>query len=77
MEQSAPFVGIDVSKAACDVAVYGSADRWRFPRDEEGLVQLVEQVDSLNPALVVLEATGGWRGSSLPRSPSQGLLRPW
>lgn len=56
---SPTFVGIDVSKAACDVAVHGTNDRWRFERDEHGLARLQEQVRSLDPTLVVMEATGG------------------
>ena len=61
MDQDQPslFVGIDVSKAVCDVAVHGSSDRWQFPRDQEGLAKLQERLRVLKPALVVLEATGG------------------
>src|SRR5689334_13864627 len=53
------FVGIDISKARCDVALHGRTGRWRFTRDEQGLAQLQEWVLTLSPALVVLEATGG------------------
>ena len=56
---SLTFVGIDVSKGACDVAIYGTNDRWRFDRDENGLARLQEQVCALGFALVVMEATGG------------------
>lgn len=53
------FIGVDVSKAVCEVAVHGCDDRWKFPRDEEGLTRLREHLTALSPTLVVLEATGG------------------
>ena len=53
------FVGIDISKARCDVAVHGRTESWQFDRDEQGLAQLQEWVLSLAPTLVVMEATGG------------------
>lgn len=53
------FVGIDISKARCDVALYERNESWQFTRDENGLAQLQKWVLSLAPTLVVLEATGG------------------
>ncbi|MES2459275.1 MAG: IS110 family transposase [Armatimonadota bacterium] len=58
-DQPSLFVGIDISKAVCDVDVHGSSDRWQFTRDGERLTKLQEQMRVLKPALVVLEATGG------------------
>jgi transposase len=54
------YVGIDVAKAHLDVSVYPPAPRWRVAHDEAGLATLVAHLQSLAPALVVLEATGGW-----------------
>ena len=54
------YVGIDVAKAHLDVAVHPPAATPRFPHDEAGLSALVAHVQSLAPALVVLEATGGY-----------------
>lgn len=54
------YVGIDVAKATLDVAVYPPAATPCFPHDEAGLSALVAHVQPLAPALVVLEATGGY-----------------
>ena len=55
------YVGIDVSKTQLDVAIYGQSEGWQVARDDAGLVQLVQRLRELDPAvsLVVLEATGG------------------
>ncbi len=54
------YVGIDVAKARLDVAVHPPAATPRFAQDEAGLRALVAHVQALAPALVVLEATGGY-----------------
>lgn len=56
----APYVGIDVSKAQLDVASHGSPTRWTFANDAEGCAALAELLIPLAPALVVMEATGGY-----------------
>ena len=53
------FVGIDVSKAQLDVAVRPTGKRWVLPYDETGIEGLIPQIVDLEPALVLLEATGG------------------
>ena len=59
MEGEARFVGIDVSKAQVDVAVRPTGKRWTLPYDETGIEGLIPQIVDLEPALVLLEATGG------------------
>ena len=59
MEGEARFVGIDVSKAQLDVAVRPTGKRWTLPYDQTGIEGLVPQIVDLEPALVLLEATGG------------------
>ena len=59
MEQHATYVGLDVAKAQVDVAVRPSDDRWQVSRDEAGIRKLVSQLKTLDPALVLLEASGG------------------
>lgn len=55
------MVGLDVAKAAIDVAVRPPLRApWRVSYDEAGLVTLVEALTALDPELVVLEATGGY-----------------
>ena len=53
------FVGIDVSKAQLDVAVRPTGKRWTLPYNETGIEGLLPQIVDLEPALVLLEATGG------------------
>jgi len=57
---TASFVGIDVSKQQLEVAVRPSGETWSVAHDEAGLSALVAQLRALAPALIVLEATGGW-----------------
>ena len=58
---AAPAVcaGIDVSKAALDVALRPSGEHWRSANDEAGIAELVGRLRPLAPRLMVLEATGG------------------
>ena len=63
MEQPATtpsFVGIDVSKERLDVHVRPSGQTFAAARDGKGLEQLVSELRQLAPALIVLEATGGF-----------------
>lgn len=55
-----PFVGIDVSKWHWDLAVHGRGGVHRFDADDEGLRQLLACLENIKPALVCLEATGGY-----------------
>ena len=59
MEQEATYVGVDVAKARLDVAVRPSGDGWHVSRDEAGIRQLVSHLRTLEPAMVLLEASGG------------------
>jgi transposase len=58
MEQT--FIGIDVSKDRLDVHVRPTNESFAVARDGEGLSTMIERLDRLDPALVVLEATGGF-----------------
>jgi transposase len=55
-----PYVGIDVSKARLDIAMRPSGETWRVDNDEEGIEALLEHLRRMRPALVVLEASGGY-----------------
>jgi transposase len=59
MAESGVFVGIDVAKAQLDVAWRPDGAGCSAPHDEPGIARLVERVQSLQPQLIVLEATGG------------------
>ncbi len=54
------YVGIDVAKARLDVATRPGGDRWHVANDAAGVATLVTRLHELQPALVVLEATGGY-----------------
>ena len=54
-----PYVGIDVAKAHLDLAIGPEGQPWRVTNDAEGIDQVVTKLRPLDPALVVLEATGG------------------
>ena len=59
MKEELSYVGIDVAKARVDVAVRPSGDIWSEDYDEAGIEGLVVRLQTLGPAAVVLEATGG------------------
>ena len=54
------FVGIDVSKRSLDINVFGENDTITLGNDPEGIAKLVEQMRSVQPERIVLEATGGY-----------------
>jgi transposase len=56
---AARCAGIDVSKAALDVALRPSGEHWCSTNDEAGITELVGRLQPLAPHLIVLEATGG------------------
>ena len=68
------FVGIDVAKAQLDIALRPSGERWSVPNDTNGVTMLVDRLQTLQPTLIVLEATGGlerlvtsaWATAGLP-----------
>ena len=59
MEQQGFYVGVDVAKARVDVAVRPSDDRWVVADDDAGLGELASRLKTLEPHMVVLEASGG------------------
>lgn len=60
MTASLIFVGIDVSKAQLDIAIRPSGEKACFANDKAGIKALVKWLASLQPTLIVLEATGGY-----------------
>jgi len=66
-------VGIDVSQATLDVAVYPQGDHWQTSNDEVGIGALVERVKAVAPTLIVLEASGGYELAVLATLGSHGL----
>jgi transposase len=56
-------VGIDVSTDHLDIACRPEPTRWRVAHDRAGMAECRAQLRQRKPALIVLEATGGWQGS--------------
>jgi len=60
-----PCVGIDVSKEQLDVAQEPRGSSQRMANTPAGIDQLVTYLQTLQPTVVVLEATGGWERAVL------------
>jgi transposase len=54
------FVGIDVAKAHLDIALRPTGERWAVTNEETGIAALVTRLQTAQPTLIVLEATGGY-----------------
>ncbi|MGC2081968.1 IS110 family transposase [Bradyrhizobium sp. ma5] len=54
------YVGIDVSKDRLDVHVRPSGEAFAVARDGKGLEELVARLQVISPALIAVEATGGF-----------------
>jgi transposase len=67
------YVGIDVAKAELVVAVRPAEERWAVANDERGHRTLVERLKRDAPALVVLEATGGYELAAVAALAAGGL----
>jgi len=53
-------IGIDVSKATLVIAVHPSDERWVSETTPSALETVVARLQALSPAIVVVEATGGY-----------------
>ena len=73
MTTTAPYIGIDVAKDWLDVALHPGGEHWRAGHDPTGLAELVARLDGLAPALVVLEASGGYERPVLAALAAAGL----
>lgn len=59
------FAGVDVAKATLDVAwTTEAAATWRTSNDAAGWTDLVSRMRVVGPALIVLEATGGYEAGA-------------
>jgi len=54
------FIGIDISKEHCDLAVIPDGTQRRFSNNEEGQEAILAFILPLRPARIVIEATGGY-----------------
>lgn len=60
MDQQQVYIGIDVSKKQLDVAIRPGNDFFRVANDDLGIAALVQRLVSLQPQLILLEASGGF-----------------
>ncbi len=67
------FAGIDVSKAALDIAVGRNGHTWRVGNDLDGIQSAIQRLRPFNPELVVVESTGGLERPLLSAFVSAGL----
>ena len=67
------FVGIDVSKDRLDVALHPTGEVFAVERNAAGLAALIEKLRPLAPALVALEATGGFETVAAAALAAAGL----
>ena len=73
MSEREVFVGVDVSKAHLDVGISGSVETRRFPNTARGVSELVEFLREGQPALVVMESTGGFEVPAAAAIAAAGL----
>ena len=67
------FVGIDVAKDHLDIAIRPGDTIWRVVNDADGIAALVGRLKHIQPALVVLEATGGYEMAAVTSILADGL----
>ena len=73
MTSTAAFVGIDIAKADFVVASRPDGTSWAATNDPAGIAATVDRVRALAPALVVLEATGGYETALVVALAAAGL----
>ena len=54
------LIGIDVAKAHLDMALRPSGERWAVPHETSGVTRLVDQLQALDPTLMVRKPRAAW-----------------
>jgi transposase len=67
------FLGIDVAQGTLDIAGHQDPTPWQVRNDEAGIATLVARLQAEAPALIVLEATGGYEQAVVWALGSAGL----
>lgn len=67
------FVGIDVAKATLDVALRPSGEHWSLANESAAIATLVTTLQHHVPALITLEATGGFEHAVVAALAAAGL----
>ncbi len=58
-EISELFIGIDICKDRLDITNDSNSETWSESNNDSGVSSLVDRLTSLEPSLIVMEATGG------------------
>ena len=67
------FVGIDVSKNRLDVHVHPSGESFGLANDAAGIEDLARRLNRLSPAVIAVEATGGFEALVIAGLGAAGL----
>ncbi len=70
---SEAYVGIDVSKRWLEVCVDGEPESLKVGNDADGHRTLIEKMKTLQPVLIVFEATGGYEHRAVKALREAGL----
>jgi len=73
LPQDATIVGIDIAKRHLDVHVLPAAKSWRVDYTPKGLATLADRLTALDPALIVMEASGGYERACADSLAGAGL----
>ena len=73
MAEPEVLVGIDVSKRTLDVAVWARGELLQMENSARGIAALAERLTALAPALIVLEASGGYQAALVGELAAVGL----
>jgi transposase len=68
------FIGIDVSSQTLEIASSREHATWQATNDSNGIEQLAQQLATLKPELIVLEATGGYEFEAACALQASGLM---
>jgi len=66
-------IGMDVSKATVVIAVHPSAERWTSELTPAAIEAVVARLTALRPAIIVVEATGGYERALVAACGAAGL----
>jgi transposase len=72
-ETNGRYIGIDVAKAELVVAERPSEAQWTVANDDAGMRALTQRLGADGPALIVLEATGGYELAAVGALAAAGL----
>ena len=73
MNTEEAFVGIDVAKDRLDLDTCPRAEPWHTTNDAQGIAQVCQRLQALQPQLIVVEATGGYEHALAAALPSDAL----